>query len=255
MKKNWIAVLLVLLCASTNAQEVIGPKGTRYKIDSSKWQLDGSNLYNKNAGSIGIGTANPTAKLHTNGNLRFEGIGTNTTNLSILTADGTGNITTRTLSNMLADETITLPTGNNYRSLVTISKDVINNNVTGNTLQDITGLDFNVTAGATYRFFALIPYTSAAGNNGSRWTINAPASSLLNYVSRNTLSESSETIHYANDINIPAACNNSSTLNANMAIIQGIIKPTQNGTVQIRFASQRANTAITAKAGATLEYW
>lgn len=255
MKKAWISLLFLLLYATVNAQEVIGPKGTRLNIDSSKWKLDGNNLYNKNAGNIGIGTATPTAQLHTTGNLRFEGIGTNTANTNILTTDGLGNITTRTLSNMLTDGTITLPPGNNHRNLVLLTKDIINNNATANTLEDVTDLAFTVKAGTVYRFYAVIPYTSGATNNGSRWTINAPATSLLHYTSRYTLSATTETINYSSAINLPANCNNNSIANGNLAIIEGVIKPTANGTLQIRFASEGGNVAITAKAGASLEYW
>jgi hypothetical protein len=287
MKINWIAVLFFLLSTSTNAQVVIGPKGTRLNIDSSKWKIDGNNLYNKNTGRIGIGTPNPTAQLHTTGNLRFENIGSNTKNASILTADDSGNITTRTLSNMLADSetsvllntftstskglapasgggtsrflradgTFAVPVGNNYRNLITLSTDVINNNATANTLKDLTELAFTVTAGITYRFYAVIPYTSAASNNGSRWTINAPTTTLLYYTSRYTLSATSETVNYSSAINLPANCNNNSIPNGNLAIIEGVIKPSANGTLQIRFASEGGNVAITAKAGASLEYW
>ena len=39
-----------------------------------------------------------------------------------------------------------------------------------------------------------------------------------------------------------------------VAIIWGYIKPSGNGTVIARFASEIANSAITAKAGATLRW-
>jgi hypothetical protein len=319
MKKYFFYFLLIINTTNCMSQIVIGPKGTKITLDSSKWKIEGNNLYNKNSGSIGIGTQNPTAQFHTTGDVRLQGIGINTTNSKVLTADALGNITTRLFSNMLsenlisnslltqipsktfkgrtstgtgnvedltsteatamlnifspstkglvpasgggttsflrADGNFAVPTGNNYRNVITLSTDIINNNATANTLEDVIGLAFDVTAGITYRFYALIPYTSAAANNGSRWTINAPASSMLNYVSRYTLSATTETVNYANAINLPSACNNNSTLNANIAIIEGVLKPTANGTVQIRFASEGANTAITAKAGATLEYW
>jgi hypothetical protein len=159
-------------------------------------------------------------------------------------------------SNFLrADGTFATPSGTAYRTLVNTTSDVVNSNSTANTLADVTGLFFNVLAGNIYRFYAIIPYTSATTNNGSRWTINAPTSTLLNYTSRYTLSSTSQTINYASAINIPTSCNNTSTTNANIAIIEGIIKPSVNGTVQIRFASELANTAITAKAGASIEYW
>jgi len=154
-----------------------------------------------------------------------------------------------------ADGTWTSASGSNYRTLVTLSADVINNNATANTLQDVTGLSFSVVSGTTYRFYAIIPYTSAATGTGSRWTINAPAATLLNYTSRYTLTAASQTINYASAVSIPASCNATSLTAGNVAIIEGVIKPSANGTVVIRFASETSGTAITAKAGASLEYW
>ena len=142
----------------------------------------------------------------------------------------------------------------NYRNLVTLGSDVINSNATANTLADVTGLSFTVVAGTTYHFYALIPYTSAASSTGSRWTINAPATTLLSYTSRYTLTATTQTINYASAVGIPAASNASSLTN-NIAIIEGVIKPSASGTFIIRFASKTANSAITAKAGATLEWW
>ena len=47
-------------------------------------------------------------------------------------------------------------------TLVTITSTVTNNNAVANTLQDVTGLSFNVTAGTRYRFKFVIFYTAAA---------------------------------------------------------------------------------------------
>lgn len=155
-----------------------------------------------------------------------------------------------------ADGTFAAPTGAVYRNLVTLSADVVNNNSTANTLADVTGLSFAVTAGVTYRFEAMIAYTSAATNTGSRWTINGPASpTLLNYTSTYTITATSQTVNYATAYSIPAASNASSLAAGSIAIIKGIIKPSASGTVVIRFASEVANSAITAKAGSTLEWW
>ena len=55
-------------------------------------------------GNVGIGLINDnvaTAKLHTNGTVRFENLGANTTNTKILTTDDTGETTTRLLSNLI----------------------------------------------------------------------------------------------------------------------------------------------------------
>jgi hypothetical protein len=398
MKIIFLNTILCFTIAFTWGQSVIDQKGTRISIDSSKWKFSGNNIYNKNTGNLGIGVSDPTAQLHTSGDVRFQGIGTNSSNVKILTADDFGNITTRLLSNMLSGSTITsingltnasqtfvtansgldftisslgsvhtfnlpnssansrgllsssdwnifngkensltfssgltrigntinvnttqnintlsnlttdgliktidgngtlsiasatdatsmlntftasekglvpasgggtstflradgtfsIPVGFSNRNIISINSDVINSNPVANTLADVTGLSFSVTAGVLYHFYAIIPYTSASPSNGSRWTIDAPASILLNYVSRNTLTPTTETVNYANAVNIPAASNNTSSVTGNLAIIEGLIKSSVNGILQIKFASETASTAITAKAGASLEYW
>lgn len=155
-----------------------------------------------------------------------------------------------------ADGTFAAPTGIVYRNLVTLASDVVNSNATANTLADVTGLSFSVTAGVTYRFEAMIAYTSASTNTGSRWTINGPASpTLLSYTSRYTITATTQTTNFASAYSIPTSSNASSLAAGNIAIIQGIIKPAASGTVVIRFASEVANSAITAKAGSTLEWW
>ncbi len=102
-----------------------------------------------------------------------------------------------------ADGTFAAP-GGNYRTLVTLDADVINNNATLNTLADVTGLSFPVTAGVTYRFEAIVAYTSAATATGSRWTINGHATTLLSYTSSYPTSATGQTNNYASAYSIPA---------------------------------------------------
>ncbi len=146
--------------------------------------------------------------------------------------------------------------GSGYRNLVTLGSDVINNNATANTLADCTGLSFPVTSGTRYRFYATIWYTSAAGTTGSRWTLNGPAATNLTYRSQYALTATTNTFNNAVAYGIPAASNASTPNTAgNIAIIEGTILPSANGTVVVRFASEVANSAITCKAGSTLEWW
>lgn len=361
-------------------QVVLGPKGTRITIDSSKWQLLGNNITNKNSGNLGIGIPLPTAKLHTRGTLRFEGLDSNTTQSRILTVDAIGNLTTRRFSNLFSSEIAALPSGilkttsgsgslsiataadfpilnqnttgnaatvttnanltgpvqsignvtsiadnvitnamlaqvptqtfrgrttagtgnvenltasqatamlNTFtanakglvpasgggtatflradgmftvptvggRQVVTLNADINKANTVGNVLEDIPGLSFDVVAGTTYRFYAIIPYTSTTSNNGTRWTINAPATTLLSYVSRYTISTNSETVNYLSAPNLPASCNNNSNLTGNIAVLEGVIRPSANGTVQVRFTGELGGPTITVRAGATLEWW
>lgn len=410
MHKFLILFIFILFFINTSfSQNFLSTKGTIFTIDSSKWKFNGNDLYNKNNGNIGIGTVNPTAQLHTTGTFRLEGIGNNTINTRILTADENGNISTRLLSNLLLGNSISssgliktdggngnliianigtdysagtslLGTGilksysgtgtlsiaeaadfpilnqntngnaatvttnanlvgpvtsignatsilNNVisntmlskmtsqsfkgrssagigdvedmtpeqatemlkvftssskglvpasngalnsflradgsfatieglgRSMVQLFSDVINNNPVANTLENVTGLFFNVIANKIYRFYIMIPYTSEATNNGSRWTIDGPTTSFISYVSRYTLNSTTESINFCDAINLPAVCNNNSRSTGNIAIIQGFIVPNQNGIVQVKFASRNSRVAIVAKAGASLEYW
>jgi hypothetical protein len=139
---------------------------------------------------------------------------------------------------------------------VVLGSDVVNNNGTANTIQDVTGLSFSVTGGVTYYFYFLIQYTSAIATTGSRWSINGPASpTMLSYVSEYTLTSTTTTRNAVlQAYDSPAASNASSVVAMNMATIEGLIKPSSNGTVIARFASEVLSSAITAKAGSVLYY-
>ncbi|MFN4976455.1 MAG: hypothetical protein ACK5F9_00925, partial [Bacteroidota bacterium] len=181
MKYTLIFILIVLFNIQSIAQTVVDQKGTKISVDTSKWKTVGNDIYNKNVGKVGIGTASPSAQLHTTGTVRLEGIGTNTSNTKILTTDASGNVTTRQASELLSG---------NIRSVAVLASDLSTSSVTS--LVYIPNLSFNVTAGITYRFYATIPFTSSDQTNGSRWTINGPATSFLSYTSRYTFSSNSE---------------------------------------------------------------
>lgn len=139
---------------------------------------------------------------------------------------------------------------------VTLGSDITNNNAIANTMQDITGLSFPVLTGRTYYFKFVIWYTCNATTTGSRFSINGPSVSALNYMSENSLTSTTSTrnaqfITY----DLPAASNTSSAAVAgNMAIIEGVLTPTSDGTVIGRFASEVAGAAIVAKAGSIVYY-
>jgi hypothetical protein len=140
-------------------------------------------------------------------------------------------------------------------STVVLGSDVVNNNAVANTIADVTGLSFSVVAGSTYYFQFIIPYTAAATTTGSRWSINGPAG-IATWCSEYSLTGTTTTRN-ANVLtyDLPAASNatSASTTN-NMAIIEGYILPSANGTVIARFASEVLSSAITAKAGAVCYY-
>jgi hypothetical protein len=140
---------------------------------------------------------------------------------------------------------------------VVLGSDVINAHATPNTMLDVTGLSFSVTSGKTYYFKFIIPYDSAATTTGSRWSIDGPAApTFLCYSSEYSLAATTTTSN-ANltGYDLPAACNATSSSTPNCrAIIIGMIKPSANGTVIARFASEVTLSAITAKAGALVYY-
>lgn len=143
----------------------------------------------------------------------------------------------------------------NTLNTVVLASDVTNSNATANTMADVTGLSFAVTAGETYWFEFVIAYTAAATTTGSRWAINGPASpTALSYRSEYTLAATTTTVNSATAYNIPAASNATSLTTGNVATIWGTIKPSANGTVIARFASEVASSAIVAKAGSILRW-
>ena len=148
------------------------------------------------------------------------------------------------------------PTSSTLNAVV-LGSDVVNNNAIANTIADVTGLSFSVTSGKTYYFEFYIPYTAAATTTGSRWSINGPATSNLVFSSEYSLTATTTTRN-ANVItyDLPAASNATSagTTAGNMAQIYGIIKPSADGTVIARFASEVTSSAITALAGSVVYY-
>lgn len=142
----------------------------------------------------------------------------------------------------------------NTMNVVVMTGDVINNNAVLNTIANVTGLSFDVVAGQTYWFEFVIPYTSAATATGSRWAINGPALTSLSMRSEYPLTATTTTVNAVSAYDIPAASNATSLAAGNVATMWGIITPSANGTVIARFASEIANSAITAKAGATLRW-
>lgn len=142
----------------------------------------------------------------------------------------------------------------NTLNLVTLSLDVVNNNAVANTIQNVTGLSFDVVAGQTYYFEFTINYTAAATATGSRWSITGPSFTRLDYTSEYTLTATTKTVNNLGAYDLPAASNATSLAAGNICTIWGFITPSANGTVTARFASEVLSSAITAKAGSILRW-
>jgi hypothetical protein len=161
----------------------------------------------------------------------------------------------------------TNPAGLTYRRVggkwighgrVSLGAAVTNNNAVANTMQDVTGLSFAVTAARIYRFKFVAQYSADAATTGSRWSVSGPATTFLQYRSEYALTATSRTVNdgLGGAYDSPAACNASSASTAarNMAIVEGTIVPSADGTLVMRFASEVAGAAITASAYSSVEY-
>lgn len=146
----------------------------------------------------------------------------------------------------------------NSLSTVVLGSDVTNNNATANTMQDVTGLSFSVTANKMYYFRFIIYYTSAATTTGSRWGVNCSSGlatnlSLTSEYSLTTTTTTRNALIQAFDS--PATSNASSATTANnMCVMEGYFMPTASGTFIARFASEISASAIVAKAGSVCFY-
>lgn len=126
---------------------------------------------------------------------------------------------------------------------------------------DITGLSFAVVAGTTYSFKAKIIFSVNAATTGNAFSINGPATTQLAYsVTRPSTTATYGTAGLApttlsvKAYDVPPATASTPETTGNIAIIEGIIQPSANGTVAVRFASEVAVAGgLVAKAGSTLE--
>ena len=146
----------------------------------------------------------------------------------------------------------------NALSTVILASDVTNNNATANTIANVTGLSFPVTANKKYYFKFIIYYTAAATTTGSRWCVSCDAGTAANLsmISEYSLTATTSTRNAnVQGFDLPAGCNatSASTTN-NMAIMEGYFTPTADGTFTARFASEVLSSAIVAKAGSVCYY-
>jgi hypothetical protein len=123
------------------------------------------------------------------------------------------------------------------------------------TLATLNNVQFGVLANVRYAFRFVLAYTSAATATGARFVLQGPAFTLL--AGRTTVTLTATTVGTTNftAYGIPAAASATSLLAGNLAVVDGIIRPSASGTLTLQFASEVAASAITVLAGshATLQ--
>lgn len=247
-------------------------------ISGHMLRYDGSNWINTHVGIQNLsGVAINTA---TSGNLlRFDGSGWVNQNISI---NSLSNVATNPISgdflifngsiwqafdpniNFLSGVSANFVSGsvlkyNGYtwtdgECIKVLETDVANADNTANTLYDISGLSFNLVSGGRYRFYAYIQYSSAATTTGSRWTINGPSTSFLNYRSQYTITSTTITSNTSQgSYQRPTTSNTGSVTAGNFAEIAGILQTSATGTLIVQFASEISGSAITALSGSYMK--
>ena len=195
-------------------------------------------VYVDNDGNVGIGTI-PSAQLDVNGTAKMTGfqMPTGATNGYALTSDASGNGTWQLK-----------PAG---PSSVKITANQINGAVA---LADITGLNFAVTTGIYYHFRFLIPFRTAAAGTGIRLTLTFPATTVFAatvIIPMGADGSGGEYFGWITSSGDVVFSPSVETMNVDyLAVIDGIILPSADGTLQVRFGSEVGGSNVTVKQGA-----
>jgi len=146
------------------------------------------------------------------------------------------------------------------RNLIVLAADVASAAVT--TFADITGLSFPVTSGINYRYYALLLYTTSAATIGVRVSMTTPAFTHNAYMTRSPIivGGSLTTVEWVNGASAAdtgtVSTASMNTTGGNIITLEGIIRPSANGTFQLRFAPGTATAnGVIIEAGSTLEWW
>ena len=121
------------------------------------------------AGNFGLGTMNPTAQLHTNGNVRLEGLGNNDTLNRIIVQDFSGNLSFRNANTLSGGGTNIF----NSDGLLTGARTMT---MSGNTLNFTEGNGVSITTMPTFNtsnpLLSLIHNSSPTNNFSGRMGLN-----------------------------------------------------------------------------------
>lgn len=98
----------------------------------------------------------------------------------------------------------------------------------------ITGLSFYVVADQTYKFKFVVSYTCSSTAAGSAWAVNGPAVTAISYTISQATSASATLV--TTSVGVIGAASGPGTGNAlatngNIAILEGIVKPSASGTL------------------------
>jgi len=117
-------------------------------------------------------------------------------------------------------------------------------------LADATGLSFSVKNGVSYRFRFWVVFQTAATTTGCSLSVNAPSTSLLAYRVEIPTSASASVLGFKRAVNTATTGTDVDSATSNLlAFIEGVLVPSADGTLIVRFASEVAASNCTIKAG------
>jgi hypothetical protein len=121
------------------------------------------------------------------------------------------------------------------------------------TYTDVAGLSFYGKAGEVYKFHAKVVYDVNATSTGVNFSVNGPTASVISYRSEVPTSATAEAVNFGNAYDLPAAAQTTgSAFTAdNIAIVEGVISPSADGTIVIRGIREDAVSATCTVQGAS----
>lgn len=140
---------------------------------------------------------------------------------------------------------------------VVLTSNVINNNATANTYEDITGLSFTASTTGTY-WVRLVAITSIVTNNRlGAYAFNGPTASLITLAGYVMNSNTTILQNVVANYNSPATALSTISPNSlrNIYTLEGFLTLTATGTVQARHLCSSASGALTTMAGTNLQYY
>jgi hypothetical protein len=128
-------------------------------------------------------------------------------------------------------------------SLVRLGSDIPT--ITNTCCVDATGLSFNVLSGNVYHFKFLVNWDTTNVARGIGLTLNGPTTTFLTYDVIYPTATTSGVIHGRNSYNSVTPSTTSPALTNNLGIIEGLIQPSANGTLIVRFQTEAQNPVAT----------
>ena len=134
--------------------------------------------------------------------------------------------------------------------LVKITGDVP---TTSSSLSDVTGLSFNLLANRYYSFLFWLRFQSSTLTTGIQYALNAPANTFIDYrvdIPITAAAAGAPTSRTARAVNIGSPSASVDAITSDLvATISGVVRPTANGVLIVRQASEINTSSVTTKAG------